>query len=99
MSAPHPAYDCRFVEVANRLREVRQMDYKLQVEGEIFESLTAVVDCDLDTSRVTFQQVRSIAHAQMHTPSPTRTDTSSLLSDSSTSSTQCCPPSSSTTTA
>lgn len=44
----------RFVEVANKLRECRRMDYDLRVEGEVSERVTAALEDGIDTSRVRF---------------------------------------------
>lgn len=46
----------RFIEVANKMRESRRMDYELRVEGEVSERVTAALEDGVDTSRVRFVQ-------------------------------------------
>uniref|UniRef100_A0A7R9VIT3 Sulfatase-modifying factor enzyme domain-containing protein n=1 Tax=Chlamydomonas euryale TaxID=1486919 RepID=A0A7R9VIT3_9CHLO len=46
----------RFVEVANKLRDARAMDFDLAVEGEVTERCTAALEDGIDTSRVRFVQ-------------------------------------------
>ncbi|GAX79951.1 hypothetical protein CEUSTIGMA_g7390.t1 [Chlamydomonas eustigma] len=46
----------RFIEVANKMREARRMDYDLKVEGEITERVAAVLEETVDTARVKFLQ-------------------------------------------
>ena len=44
----------RFIEVANKLRECRRMDYDMLVEGEVSERVTAALEEGIDASRVRF---------------------------------------------
>jgi tRNA/tmRNA/rRNA uracil-C5-methylase (TrmA/RlmC/RlmD family) len=49
-------YSHHFVEAANHMKAEGKMPYQIQKQGKLFYSSEAVVDADIDRSKVTFQQ-------------------------------------------
>eukprot|EP00878_Enallax_costatus_P031104 GHUV01033968.1.p1 GENE.GHUV01033968.1~~GHUV01033968.1.p1 ORF type:complete len:200 (-),score=48.78 GHUV01033968.1:445-1044(-) len=48
-----------FIDMANTMKQQKQVEYSLKVEGDITEVAVASIDDAIDTSRCAFQQVRS----------------------------------------
>lgn len=67
-----------FIDAADAMKQRRRIDYALKVEGELTQEMSAVLPADVDTSRVTFVQVRArrrmraraACRARTHCPIP-----------------------------
>lgn len=61
-----------FIDKANEMKSSRQIGYKLKVEGDIVEELTATIGSDVPAERTRFVQVRHmlLTHCRASTRSP-----------------------------